>query len=89
MTTLQKLMRAIEELSIEDLDTLQEFLEWRRNELLNAAPPVTHDPSSVGIDAICAAIKQNRSNMSNDQIKEIKWTTSMLYLKEESNALFD
>ena len=89
MTTLQKLMRAIEELGVEDLDTLQEFIDWRREELLNASPPLPQEQNSIGIDAVCAAIKQNRSSMSKDQIKEIKWTTSMLYLKEESKALLD
>jgi hypothetical protein len=89
MTTLQKLMRAIEELGVEDLDTLREFLDWRREELLNASPPLAHEQTPIGIEAICASIKQTRSTMSKDQIKEIKWTTSMLYLKEESKGLLD
>ena len=89
MANLQKLMRAIEELSIEDLDTLRDYCDWRRQELLHGSPPVAHDPLDLGIDSLCAAIKQTRSTMSNDQIKEIKWTTSMLYLKEESKGLLD
>jgi hypothetical protein len=89
MTTLQKLMRAIEDLGVEDLDKLQEYIDWRREALLNASPPLPQDPNSIGIDAVCAAIKQNRSTLSKDQIKEIKWTTSMLYLKEESKAFLE
>lgn len=88
MANLQKLMRAIEDLSVEELDSLREYVDWRRQELLNT-PSQPHDSIAIGIDAVCAAIKQTRSEMTKDQIKEIKWTTSMLYLKEESSGYFE
>jgi hypothetical protein len=88
MANLPKLMRAIEALGIEELDKLREFIDWRRLELQNPHVPV-HDDAEIGIDAVCAAIKQNRSGMSKEEIKEIKWTTSMLFLKDESKGYFE
>lgn len=85
MINLQKLMRAIEELGIADLDMLRDYIEWRREELLNPHIQV-YDDVAIGINAVCAAIKQTRSAKTKDQIKEIRWKTSMLYLKEESNG---
>jgi hypothetical protein len=89
MPSLNKLIRVLEQLSVDELDQVREYIEWRRQELLNAQSEIEVPEEALGIDAVCAAIKRNRSDMTNEQLTEIKWTTNMLYLKEESKGYFE
>jgi hypothetical protein len=89
MPNLQKLLRAMEQLDIDQLDYLRDYIEHRRQELLGIGEQPAEIEVDGGIDALCASIKRDRSGMSKEQMTEIKWTTSMLYLKDESNSFFE